>query len=136
MSRCPFSKCREFLDNRDVLFQSVETFLTCQDKLFEMLISRVSIKTTLRQIETPKLTYVLDISAEIFKKMRLNYETLKPLNQAILSQFWKLLPLHTFEIRNCLNVKTHCANHTLNKKFSEQLFLIVPILNTNGTESK
>ena len=41
------------------------------------------------------LNLLLDFSAEIFRKMRINCETLKPLNQEILSQFWKLYYVHS-----------------------------------------
>jgi hypothetical protein len=48
--------CREYLNSRDVVFQTVKNFSTVETWFFQMSRSRVSIEITSRQIETPRLT--------------------------------------------------------------------------------
>ena len=65
LSRCNFSNCREFLDSRDFLFQSVEKVSTVETYFFQVSRLRLSIETTSR----------LRLLNETTSRLRLSNET-------------------------------------------------------------
>jgi hypothetical protein len=132
LSRCPFSKCQEFLDSQDVFFK-VSRF---SQHVFEMSRSRVSIKTTSRQIKTPRLIFFTNqskVCTEEFYNGNWQSFTYLILRRSVRKGHFSALILQNFVsmclgarrarcLSTILHLRKDITNYVLQKIFTKMIF--------------